>query len=119
VTSDITFDQRLAVDASSPLYTQLSAGAEGTWQALLRAHLDRWYERFHPSTLQHDALTLSVALRLPFVIVERATVRLDDRARMHLDAAGTAIWMSTLAKYDRFMSWLTRELFDDGPYQHG
>jgi inosine-uridine nucleoside N-ribohydrolase len=81
VTSDVTFTPELAVDAHSPLYQALATPEAPSWAALLRTHLDRWYTRFHPASIQHDALTLSTAMELPFVGLTRTTITLDHEAK--------------------------------------
>lgn len=111
VISDTTFTDELAIDAQSPLYESL-AGEAPPWAELLRGHLDLWFSRFYPSTLQHDALTLSVALELPFVGLTRAVVTLDQAARMSHDPDGMPVWISARALYAPFMDWLLRQLTD-------
>ncbi|MHA6793784.1 hypothetical protein ACVGVM_09750 [Pseudonocardia bannensis] len=58
---------RLEITAGHPIYRALAASAAPEWAVVLAAHLDRWYAGWHPATIQHDALTLSAALELPFV----------------------------------------------------
>lgn len=79
---DTTFTDELAISAQSPLYKRLAARDPPPWANLLRTQLDRWFTRFHPSALQHDALTLSAAIDLPFVRFTRAPIALDQHGRM-------------------------------------
>ncbi|WP_064742994.1 nucleoside hydrolase [Pseudonocardia spinosispora] len=107
VTSDVTFTEELAIDADSPLYRALAAPDAPPWAVLLRTHLDRWFDRFHRSTIQHDALTLSAAMELPFVGLTRTLISLDTDARTRADPDGTIVWMSARASYTAFLNWLT------------
>lgn len=110
VTSDITFTPELEVTAASPLYTALAAPHAPTWAQILQAHLDRWFVGFHPGTIQHDALTLSAALHLPFVDFDTTPVAFDAIGRMRHDSAGTTVALSYSARYPAFMTWLQRQL---------
>lgn len=112
VISDTTFTPELAIDAASPLYTALGASAAPAWARLLHAHLDRWFEHFHPATIQHDALTLSAAMELPFVDLTRAHIALDEHARMRLDPDGIHVWISSRARHQPCLYWLTTKLTD-------
>lgn len=75
-------------------------------------HLDRWFERFHPESLQHDALTLSVALDLPYVTSGPVHVVMDEIGRMRRgrEQEGVLLRLSVSARYQPFMRWLTRTL---------
>jgi pyrimidine-specific ribonucleoside hydrolase len=110
VTSDVTFTPHLEITAASPLYATLVAPHAPAWAHTLRAHLDRWFAGFHPGTIQHDALTLSAALHLPFVDFDTTTVAFDEIGRMREDPAGTAVALSYSARYPAFMTWLQRQL---------
>lgn len=113
VTSDITFTDELAVDTRSSLYQALATREAPPWAALLQAHLDRWFERFHPTTIQHDALTLTAAMELPFVGLSNTRIVLDDHARMRrADPDGIPVWMSTRAHYQPFLNWLNNLIAD-------
>jgi inosine-uridine nucleoside N-ribohydrolase len=105
VTADVTFTPEIEVTALSPLYQALAA-ADTPWAPLLGAHLDRWFDRFYPGTRQHDALTLSAALGLPFVESGTVAVALDDIGRMRAAGDGVPVRMSTGARYEPFMAWL-------------
>ena len=118
VTSDVTFTDQLAIDTTSAIYRSLTQPHAPDWATLIREHLDRWFARFHPATMQHDALTLSAAMRLPFVTLTHATVTLDPRARMRADPDGVPVWMSTRALYPQFMDWLARQLDRPRPHPH-
>lgn len=50
------------------------------WARLLADHLDRWFDGFCPGSMQHDALTLSAALGLPFVDSDRMSIEMDASA---------------------------------------
>jgi inosine-uridine nucleoside N-ribohydrolase len=110
VTSDVTFTPETEVTAESPLYRMLAEPDAPAWAATLRAHLDRWFARFHPGSMQHDALTLSAAAELPFVEFSFTNVALDDLGRMRLDPAGPRVFLSRKADYPAFMRWLTIQL---------
>ncbi|MDN5920539.1 MAG: nucleoside hydrolase [Pseudonocardia sp.] len=109
VTSDVTFTPQIGVDADHPIHRTLAAAAEedsGGWASILAAHLDHWYASNYPSTLQHDALTLSAALGLPFVRSAATTVVLDEIGRMSTAPAGAPVRLSASADYPAFMTWL-------------
>ncbi|MBW0101509.1 nucleoside hydrolase [Pseudonocardia sp. KRD291] len=108
VTSDVTFTPQIGVDADHPIHRTLAAAEEDSdgWASILAAHLDRWYASNYPSTLQHDALTLSAALGLPFVRSAATTVVLDEIGRMSSDPAGAPVRLSASADYPAFMTWL-------------
>ncbi|BCJ46198.1 hypothetical protein GCM10010168_51470 [Actinoplanes ianthinogenes] len=115
VTSDVTFTPELEVTAAGPLYAALTAPDAPAWARTLRAHLDRWFTGFHPGTIQHDALTLSAALHLPFVDFDTTAVSFDDIGRMREDPDGTTVPLSTGAHYPAFMTWLHRQLLPSAP----
>jgi inosine-uridine nucleoside N-ribohydrolase len=111
VTSDVTFTSDIEITAEHPVYRMLARAEAPAWARLLVAHMDRWFERFHPGTMQHDALTLSAALRLPFVDFDRVPVALDEIGRMSGRASdGVRMWLSLSARYPAFMRWLGQRL---------
>jgi inosine-uridine nucleoside N-ribohydrolase len=110
VTSDVTFTTEIEVDASSALYRWLTDQAAAPWAPPLATHLDQWFARFHPGTMQHDALTLSAALQLPFVDFDAMTIAIAADARMSEDPAGVRRYVSRRAHYAGFMLWLLRGL---------
>ncbi|MEU4377628.1 nucleoside hydrolase [Pseudonocardia alni] len=116
VLSDTTFTEQIAVHATHPLHRRLAGRAE-SWAVLLEGHLQRWYRDHHDSTLQHDALTLSAALGLPFVRSATARIVMDDIGRWSIPdtsdaggAAGTGLRVSRSADYPAFMTWLEHAL---------
>lgn len=111
VTSDVTFTSEIEITARHPVYQAFTVPGAPAWAGLLKLHMDRWFERFHPGTMQHDALTLSAALRLPFVDFDRVPVVLDDIGRMSRSpSGGTTAWLSLSVRYPAFMRWLTQRL---------
>jgi inosine-uridine nucleoside N-ribohydrolase len=109
--SEVTWDPRLAVTRDSPIYRDLAADGAPAWARLLVHSLDRWFERFHPATLQHDALTLSAALGQPFVSFDVLPIRLDDIGRTTVDeASGVPMGWSLHAEHEPFMNWLAAAL---------
>jgi len=111
VASEVTWDPRMAVTRDSPIYRGLAADAAPAWARLLVQSLDRWFERFHPATLQHDALTLTAALDQPFVIFDVLPIRLDDLGRTTVDETnGVPTRWSLHATYEPFMKWLATAL---------
>ena len=110
VLSDVTFTPAIAVDTTSPIYQDLGRDGAPGWAQVVRVHMDRWFAQFHPSTLQHDPLTLSAALQLPFVSFELTTVVLDEAARMSRSPDGHRHFLSTRARYDAFTEWMRRGL---------
>jgi inosine-uridine nucleoside N-ribohydrolase len=110
VLSDTTFTDEIAIHAGTAIYKTLADPGAPGWAALLTAHLDRWFTRFHPRSMQHDPLTLTAALQLPFVDFTRRCVALAPDARMTLDPDGRPAWITTRADYPAFRTWLARQL---------
>ncbi|HWN35767.1 MAG TPA: nucleoside hydrolase [Pseudonocardia sp.] len=114
VSADVTFTPRIAVTSASPLYARLRAPEAPTWAGVLADHLDRWFARFYPDTMQHDPLALAAALGLPFVESGRLPLEIDaiGRTSEAPDGTGTPVWWSRSAAYDPFMTWLAASLVD-------
>jgi inosine-uridine nucleoside N-ribohydrolase len=111
VTADVTFTPEMEIGATSPLYRQLAGQQhDRQWASLLRTHLDRWFQRFHPGTMQHDALALSAAMELPFVHFSFTKVSLDEIGRLREDPGGRQVFLSRRADYPAFMRWLAAQL---------
>lgn len=110
VPSDVTFRSELEITASSWLYRRFAAPDAPEWARLLRAHLDQWFERFHPATLQHDALTLAGAFDHPAIEFTSERIRLDEAGRMSKDPQGLPVRLASTVDYASFMSWLARQL---------
>jgi pyrimidine-specific ribonucleoside hydrolase len=108
--SDTTFTPEIEIGPDSELYKRLGADDAPYWARLLAAHLGRWFDRFYPGTRQHDPLTLTAALQLPFVDFARRAVELGDDARMRLDDNGRAVRISARADYPAFRTWLAQRL---------
>jgi len=107
VSTDVTVHGDTAVTSASSLYQRLTASGSPLWAQILAQHLDRWFERFHPQTHQHDPLTLTAALDLPFVESHKIRVMIDDTGRIRRDD-GVPVWWSFQARYELFMPWLSR-----------
>ncbi|EGX59764.1 hypothetical protein SZN_11313 [Streptomyces zinciresistens K42] len=110
VASEVTFTPQIEVTADTPLYAWLTASDAPAWASLLCAHLDAWFSRFYPGSMQHDALTLSAALDLPFVDSDRIRIAMDDIGRTTASDDGAMLRWSVAAEYDAFMRWLTTTL---------
>jgi pyrimidine-specific ribonucleoside hydrolase len=110
VLSDTTFTTAIEITQDSPIYHALAADDAPPWAGLLRAHLDNWAARFHPGTMQHDALTLSAALGWPGVRFGRENITLDGQARMTRASHGLRVKISIAADYPDFMTWLANRL---------
>ncbi|WP_280246775.1 nucleoside hydrolase [Nocardia abscessus] len=110
VLSDVTFTDEIAISASTDVFTTLSAPEGPEWAALLTAHLERWFSLRYPASKQHDPLTLTVALELPFVELSRPSIRVDADARMSVDPAGRPTWVTSDADYPAFRRWLATQL---------
>lgn len=110
VTSEVTCNTAIEITADHPVHSALSAPNSPAWAALLVAHMRQWFEHFHPGTIQHDALTLSAALRLPFVEFDRMPVAVDDIGRTTRSEAGVPVWLSLSARYPSFIRWLAQRL---------
>lgn len=111
VASEVTWDPRIAVTRDSPIYQGLAADGAPGWAQLLVTHLERWFDRVHPASLQHDALTLTAALDMPFVSFDVRRIRLDDIGRTTVDeSAGVPMRWSLRAEPAPFMAWLAATL---------
>jgi inosine-uridine nucleoside N-ribohydrolase len=110
VISDVTFrPDEMALTAEGVVYRHLLASHD-LWARMLRAHLDRWYAGFYPATLQHDPLTLSAAVGLPFVDFALKRISMDQVGRMSLDTNGLELFLSSRADYAAFTRWLHKGL---------
>ncbi|MFD3427394.1 nucleoside hydrolase [Nocardia fluminea] len=111
VISDVTTNEAVAIRPGDDFYLRLTTPQAPPWAAVLRQHLDHWFDTFHPFSHQHDPLTLSAALRLPFVTFTRQRrFRIEADARMFLDPAGHTAWIATRADYPAFLTWLGKQL---------
>jgi len=118
VISDVTFTPDIEITPGSPVHRHLDAAEPGTWQALLGDHLDQWFAGFHPGTMQHDPLTLSAALDLPFLDFELEHIALDDIGRMHKDPDGIEVFLAHNPDYPAFWRWLLTCLDTPTPAAH-
>ncbi|WP_239373599.1 nucleoside hydrolase [Frankia sp. Cj5] len=109
VTSDVTFTAEIEIDARSGLYRRFAAPGAPAWAEVLRAHFDQWFARYHPGSMQHDALTLSAALQLPFVDFHMRRIAFDSAGRMTV-GDGKEVFLSRKAAYAPFLHWLERGL---------
>lgn len=112
VTSDITFRPEIEIVPIDPFHRRLSEAPAGSWQDLLYRHIEAWFSAFHPGSMQHDALALSVALGKPFVNLGLRHISLERTGRMNCDDRGAKVWLSVVAKYAPFNTWLKQALFD-------
>ena len=124
VISDVTFTDAIALGAQHPLCRGLETGATA-WEQMLYLSLTRWFAhpRGYDHSMQHDALTLSAALELPFVDSLPTCVAFDDIGRLiriddgvehgvedGLEDGGAAVLVAQRADYSSFMRWLQRDL---------
>ena len=112
VPSDVTFTPENELTRESAEYQLLAGDEVPAWAAILREHLDCWFADFHPGTMQHDAMALSVAMRLPFLDVDQTRVRLDAIGRLHEDPDGHEVLLARTAGYATFRAWLSARLAD-------
>jgi inosine-uridine nucleoside N-ribohydrolase len=117
VASEVTFTPRIEITADTPLYRRLRDPQAAPWARVLAAHLDRWFAQFYPGTMQHDALTLTAALDLPFVDSDQLSIAMDaiGRTTEAPPGRGTRVRWSRSAEYQPFMAWLTAALTDPAP----
>lgn len=115
VISDVTFTSANEITAASALYRRLAERGAPGWARLLVAHMRVWFEQFHPGTMQHDALTLSVALQLPFVDLGLERIAVDDGGRMRTGGDGYEVFLSYRADYEAFHAWLSTQLLGHIP----
>lgn len=109
VVSDVTFNPAMEITPDTTIYRRWTAPDAPRWAGILRAHSDRWMQRY-PGSMQHDGLTLAAALFWPGIRFVRERVALDPLARMSRSDNGTEITMSISADYVAFMSWLDHAL---------
>ncbi|WP_327346310.1 hypothetical protein [Streptomyces europaeiscabiei] len=110
VTSEVTFDPAIEVTVGHPVHRTLAAPGAPAWALLLVAHLRQRFDRFHPGTMQHDALTLSAALQLPFVEFDKMPVAVDGVGRTTRSGTGVPVRVSLSARYPAFMRRLSQRL---------
>ncbi|RZS40717.1 pyrimidine-specific ribonucleoside hydrolase [Herbihabitans rhizosphaerae] len=106
VMSDVTFTPELEIAPGSTTHRALAGESAPAWARLVAGHMARWFDRFHPGTIQHDALTLATALGRPFVELATGHVALDELARMRSDENGTRVALSRSADYPAAMAWI-------------
>ncbi len=110
VPSDVTFTEATQISAGSPIARSLSDPAAPAWATMLSRHLDRWFERSYPATMQHDALALASSLGHPAVDYGDITVTIAADGRMTATPQGTSLRMAVRVDYRGFMWWLGRQL---------
>ncbi|KOV84148.1 nucleoside hydrolase [Nocardia sp. NRRL S-836] len=110
VLSDTTFTPEIEITKDSGVWRKLSGPDAPAWARLVASHMAQWFDRFHPGTIQHDALTLAAALQLPFVALRRERVVLDDIGRMTTAPDGHLVRLSVKADYPAFRTWLGGKL---------
>jgi inosine-uridine nucleoside N-ribohydrolase len=109
VGSDVTFNPAMEITPDTAIYRRWTAPDAPRWAGILRAHSDRWMQRY-PGSMQHDGLTLAAAMFWPGIRFVRERVALDSLARMSRSDGGVEITMSISADYPAFMSWLENAL---------
>jgi len=109
VVNDVTFNPAMEITPESRIYEKWTQPDAPPWARILRAHSDRWMERY-PGSMQHDGLTLAAATLWPGIRFVRERVTLDSIARMSRSDEGTEIIMSISVDYTAFMSWLDSTL---------
>lgn len=115
VISDVTFTADLQIADGDHRHRTIDALAQRCdWAEPVALALQRWFSHphGHPSTLQHDALTLTAALELPFIRSTPARVELDDVGRMRRTESDSAARarIAHSADYAGFWHWLDQTL---------
>lgn len=110
VLSDTTFTPEIEIRRGGTRHRHLSRSDALPWERLVGAHMDQWFDRFHPATIQHDALTLAAGLQMPFVGLARERVLVDAAGRLTINTTGHLVRLSIKADYPVFMGWLDRAL---------
>ncbi|GAA0945341.1 hypothetical protein GCM10009554_40070 [Kribbella koreensis] len=113
VVSDVTFNPAIEITPETTIYQRWTDLDAPLWARILRAHSDRWMERY-PGSMQHDGLTLAAAMLWPGIRFARERVTLDEIGRMSRSEPGTEITMSTSVDYPAFMNWLDAALHAPG-----
>ena len=109
--SETTFTPVIEIAKGSSLHQLLGDPGAPPWAHLVAAHLDQWYERFHHATMQHDALGLTAALEIAFVVYYREHIVIDERGRTTVAPdGGFDVRLSGKTRLDNFMSWLTGKI---------
>lgn len=111
VLSDITFTPELELGPDHRIAQAIAAG-ETPWARTMHSHLTGWFDNFYPSTIQHDALALSVALALPFVRQGLVRAEIDEIGRLSKTGTddGYPVFVSYEAYYEAFWQWLEKQL---------
>ncbi|WP_460728884.1 nucleoside hydrolase [Nocardia heshunensis] len=108
VPADVTFHPENEINSGSAEYMILENSRPSG--QLIRAHLDQWFENFHPGTMQHDAMALSRALGASSLQSEQVGVDIDESGRMTRGEHEVSLTRS--ADYPAFRSWLLSWLDD-------
>lgn len=108
VVSDVTFTPHNQITPGSDLYHSL-ARTDTAWARLVRALLDRWFTTY-PGSMQHDGLTLTAGMHLPFVAFARHRIALDPAGRMREDPGGIPVRLAATADHAVFLGWLAQAL---------
>ncbi|MFF2655583.1 nucleoside hydrolase [Streptomyces sp. NPDC058045] len=113
IASEITFTPLIEITAEHPLYQDLRDPQGPVWARLLADHLERWFAGTrYGGTMQHDALTLSAALDLPFVDSGHLNISMDPigRTTQVEEGEGVRLRWSLSAQHEAFMGWLSAAL---------
>ena len=108
VPSDVTFNPANEITADSAEYRVLAESGKSAWAVTVRAHVDQWFRDFYPGTMQHDAMALALAMRMPFLDVGLTDVDLDHIGRMRPGIS--RVFLAHDADYEAFRNWLTARL---------
>jgi inosine-uridine nucleoside N-ribohydrolase len=114
------------IAAGGDTYQRL-AGSDRPWAQTLVAHLDQWFDRCYPVSVQHDPLALAAAFGIPFISFDLGWVRLDEAGQLSRyrggDEAGqpgrrpggdapdgAKVLVTADVDYPVFMRWLAQQL---------
>jgi pyrimidine-specific ribonucleoside hydrolase len=110
VPSDLSFTQATEITSESPVVQRLADLAAPAWATLLSRHLDCWFDRFYPGSMQHDGLALASAMGHPALDYAKVRIEIAPDGRLARSSAGISLRMAVRADYEGFMWWLARQL---------
>lgn len=99
-----------ALRTGGPLYADLGSAGAPDRARFVHKHLNRWIERFHPGSMQHDAMTLATALLWPGIRLARERISVSPEGHLTVTPDGVQVNLSDHADYSAFLTWLRHQL---------
>lgn len=108
VPTTVTSHDQIRVDAAHPLISYLRSGPE-SWKMAALANFDVWFAERFPSSYQHDALTLGIALGAVGYTLS-SQVRATPPGGLVEDPASRITAVAGGVDYDAFWKWAWQTL---------